>query len=167
MKALSFITIFFILILASCCKEKECNPSCGPFQICNDGICSCQSDEFLLGNSCIKRCTECFEGSFTCGCTDKYVFDLSPFNLNPKQVTIHYKINGTIAIANLMTDVKELSSTEFRFSIPRLCDISGNKSTHIEFTLDTSDSPNIKVDARYLILPTNETLTTCSTTFTK
>lgn len=167
MKLILAFICFLILVSTGCRKDKECNPTCGPLQQCDDGVCSCPNGKYLLGNSCIDKCTYCFEGSFSCGCTDKYVFDISKFDDNRRQISLHYVIPGTISISNGMTDVTKLGENVYRFNIPRRCDVNGNKSTNIEFTVDKSDSSKLKVQARYHVLPSNETLGTCETVFTK
>ncbi len=146
------------------CK-KECNPSCGPLQFCDDGVCSCKADQFLIGNSCLSRCENCFEGSFDCGCTDKYIFNTSAFD--DSSVLLNFVITGTIGISNANTTVTKLSPTRYRFLIPRSCDVGDRKSTHIEFFVDRADLTQLNVDARYHILPSNETLATCSAIFTR
>lgn len=153
------------MFLSSCEKEKPCNPACGTLQSCNDGVCSCRSDQFLLGNSCVSRCDDCYEGAFDCGCTDKYVIDQTKFESN--DVTINFNIPGTIAKSNGHTYVTKLSETKFRFLIPRSCDLGDRRSTHIEFVVDKSDPASVIVEARHHILPSNETLATCSTVFRK
>lgn len=167
MKSILLFFGFVFFVNLGCRKDKECNPSCGPLQQCDDGVCLCPNGQFLLGNSCKEKCPDCFEGSFTCGCTDKYIFDISKFDDNTRQISLHYVIPGTTSISNGMTDVTKLGENVFKFNIPRRCDEGGKKSTNIEFTVDKSDSARLKVQARYHILPSNETLGTCETVFTK
>jgi len=165
MRTYNLIIFSFFLFSLGCEKEKPCSPSCGPLQSCNDGVCSCRSDQFLLGNTCVRKCDECYEGAFDCGCTDKYIIDITKFVSN--DVSIKYTITGTIAIANGNTDITKLSETKFRFLIPRSCDVGNRQSTHIEFVVDKSDPSSVNVEARHHILPSNETLATCSTIFKK
>ena len=165
MRTYNLIIFSFFLFSLGCEKEKPCSPSCGPLQSCNDGVCSCRSDQFLLGNNCISKCENCYEGAFDCGCTDKYIIDITKFVSN--DVSIKYTITGTIAIANGNTDITKLSETKFRFLIPRSCDVGNRQSTHIEFVVDKSDPSSVIVEARHHILPSNETLATCSTIFKK
>lgn len=165
MRTYNLIIFSFFLFSLGCEKEKSCSPSCGPLQSCNDGVCSCRSDQFLLGNSCVSKCENCYEGAFDCGCTDKYVMDQTKFESN--DVTINFNIPGTIANSNGHTYVTKLSETKFRFLIPRSCDVGNRKSTHIEFVVDKSDPSSVIVEARHHILPSNETLATCSTIFKK
>lgn len=165
MRTYNLIIFSFFLFSLGCEKEKPCSPSCGPLQSCNDGVCSCRSDQFLLGNTCVRKCDECYEGAFDCGCTDKYIIDITKFVSN--DVSIKYTITGTIAIANGNTDITKLSETKFRFLIPRSCDVGNRQSTHIEFVVDKSDPSSVIVEARHHILPSNETLATCSTIFKK
>lgn len=165
MRTYNLIIFSFFLFSLGCEKEKPCSPSCGPLQSCNDGVCSCRSDQFLLGNTCVRKCDECYEGAFDCGCTDKYIIDITKFVSN--DVSIKYTITGTIAIANGNTDITKLSETKFRFLIPRSCDVGNRISTHIEFVVDKSDPSSVIVEARHHILPSNETLATCSTIFKK
>lgn len=66
MKSIIIFICCIILVSTGCHKEKECNPTCGPLQQCDDGVCSCPNGKYLLGNSCIDKCINCFEGSFDC-----------------------------------------------------------------------------------------------------
>ena len=165
MRTYNLIIFSFFLFSLGCEKEKPCSPSCGPLQSCNGGVCSCRSDQFLLGNSCVSKCENCYERAFECGCTDKYVMDQTKFESN--DVTINFNIPGTIANSNGHTYVTKLSETKFRFLIPRSCDVGNRQSTHIEFVVDKSDPSSVIVEARHHILPSNETLATCSTIFKK
>lgn len=166
MRILNLILFTVFIMSMSCCdKEKECNPSCGPLQFCNDGVCSCKNDQFLLGNSCISKCENCFEGSFDCGCTDKYLIDATKFENS--SVIIHYNIPNTFTNPNVSTIVTKIGESKYRFLINRSCDVGDRKSTNIEFIVDKSDATQLKVDARYHILPSNETLATCSSVFTR
>lgn len=162
------IFLFFIaLLVTSCCrKEKECNPTCGPLQQCDDGVCSCPNGKYLLGNSCIDKCTNCFEGAFDCGCTDKYIFDISKFDESTSQIIMHYVRSGNSPGIG-SADVIKIGEHNYRFNIPRSCDVGGKKSTNIEFTVDKSEPSKLKVQARYHILLSNETLGTCETVFTQ
>lgn len=158
MKILS-LAVFLLLVLSSCDKEmeKECIQTCGPLQFCENGVCRCSDDQFLLGNTCEDRCADCFEGSFECGCDHKYIFDVSQFNW------FQYKIANSGSGSSGTTKISE---TMFKTLIVRSCDIGDKKSTHIEFIIDTSDSTKLDVNARYYVLP-NETFATCSSVFTK
>jgi hypothetical protein len=166
MKALfvNFIILAFLLLASCCKKEKECNPACGPLQTCDDGVCKCKTDQFILGNSCVSRCKDCYEGAFSCGCTDKYVIDASKFELG--EVVLNYVQSGSSPGIG-STDVRNVGQSTYKFSIPRSCTIGDKKSTDIEFTVDKSDSLQLKVEARYHILPSNETLEICSAVFTR
>ncbi|MBP9197582.1 MAG: hypothetical protein KBF35_07930 [Saprospiraceae bacterium] len=166
MRTYNLIIFSFFLFSLGCEKEKPCSPSCGPLQSCNDGVCSCRSDQFLLGNSCVSKCENCYEGAFECGCTDKYVMDFS-FKGGGNLITLNYVIPGTSGFTNGYPDVTKLSETKFRFLIPRSCDVGNRISTHIEFVVDKSDPSSVIVEARHHILPSNETLATCSTIFKK
>ena len=159
--------LLIVLTSLGCNKEKECNPACGPLQQCADGVCTCGDDQFLLGNTCIEKCPDCFEGAFDCGCTDKYIIDTFEFNSNNAQVTLRYNIPGTITTRRSMTEISKIEENTYRFNIPRSCDIGDKKSTHIEFTVDKSDSSKLDITARYYIFQTNETLGTCSSLFKK
>jgi hypothetical protein len=160
----NFIILAF-LFLASCTKkEKECNPACGPLQICDDGMCKCKTGQFLIGNSCVSKCIDCYEGAFSCGCTDKYVFDCTKYNAG--EAILRYVRTG-LSPGIESTDVSRIGQSTYKFSIPRSCTIGNKKSTDIEFFVDKSDSLQLKVEARYHILPSNETLETCSAVFTR
>jgi hypothetical protein len=167
MKSITVLVFCLIFLSTGCQKDKECDPSCGPLQLCSDGICTCPNDNYVLGNSCVDNCEDCFEGLFDCGCIEKYIFDISKFDDSASQVVLHYVIPGTISITNASSDVTKLSEHTYRFDIPRSCDIGDKKSTNIEFTVDKSEPSKLKVQARYHILPSNETLGTCETVFTK
>ena len=82
-------------------------------------------------------------------------------------ITLNYVIPGTSGFTNGYPDVTKLSETKFRFLIPRSCDVGNRQSTHIEFVVDKSDPSSVNVEARHHILPSNETLATCSTIFKK
>ncbi|HMT71984.1 MAG TPA: hypothetical protein PKD16_17575 [Saprospiraceae bacterium] len=166
MKSISVFIFCIILVSTGCHKDKECNPTCGPLQQCNDGVCSCPNGKYLLGNSCIDKCTNCFEGSFDCGCTDQYIFDISKFDESTRQIIMHYVRSGNSPGIG-SGDVIKIGENVYRFNIPRSCDLSGKKSTNIEFTVDKSEAFKLKVQARYHILPSNETLGTCETVFTQ
>lgn len=166
MKSLILFFGIFTFVSIGCKKDKECNPTCGLLQRCDDGVCSCPNGKYLLGNSCIDKCADCFEGAFDCGCTDKYIFDISKFDDNARQIIMHYVRTGS-SPGTGSTDVTKIGEYLYKFNIPRSCDIGGNKSTNIEFTVDKSEPSKLKVQARYHILPSNETLGTCETVFTQ
>ena len=162
-KSILFFMVF-TLAFVGCDKEKECNPNCGPDQQCVDGVCSCGNTGFILGNACIEKCADCFEGSFDCGCTDKYIFNISKFEANTSEVILHYTRSG-LSPGIGATTVTKIGEDLYRFNIPRSCDAGGRRSTNIEFVVDTKDPAKLSVTARYHILPSNETLETCSATF--
>jgi len=162
-----FLSFIMLITTFGCHSEKECNPNCGPLQRCDDGVCACNENQFIMGNSCITRCADCFEGSFDCGCTDTYVFDITQFDSATRQVTLYYVTPGTIGMNRGSTDVTKLSSNMYKFNIPRRCDVGSRRSTNKEFTVDTADPTKLAITARYHILMSNETLATCSTVFTK
>jgi hypothetical protein len=166
MKKIILVFYLGLFVIYGCEREKECNPNCGPFQKCDNGVCGCRDDQFLLGNSCIEKCTDCYEGVFDCGCTDKYIFNISQFDAIVGQITLHYVRTG-VSPGIGYTDVTKLGEHIYRFTIPRYCDAGGKQSTNIEFTVNTKDSTKLEVTARYYILPSNETLETCSAIFLK
>jgi hypothetical protein len=166
MRILNLILFTVFTMSMSCCdKEKECNPLCGPLQSCNDGVCSCKTDQFLLGTDCVTKCFDCFEGSFDCGCTDKFIIDATKFESS--SVTVNYVTPGILGYHNASTSVTKLGESKYRFLINRSCDVGDRKSTNIEFIVDKSDATQLTVDARFHILPSNETLATCSSVFTR
>lgn len=165
MKSITLFFCFVTFMSLGCKKDKECNPTCGPLQQCDDGVCSCPNGQYLLGNSCIDKCSDCFEGSFDCGCTDKYVINISEKSGN--LITLNYVIPGTIGIVNNYPNITYINSTKFKFLVERICNFGDRTSTNIEFTVDKSEPSKLKVQARYHILPSNETLGTCETVFTQ
>ena len=114
MRTYNLIIFSFFLFSLGCEKEKPCSPSCGPLQSCNDGVCSCRSDQFLLGNSCVSKCENCYEGAFDCGCTDKYVMNFS-LPGGGSLITLNYVTPGTLSINNGYPDITNSMCVDFLF----------------------------------------------------
>lgn len=167
MKTINYL-IFAItlLILGGCCDpEKECDPTCGAKQHCEDGTCVCPDNQYLLGNSCVDKCEDCYIGSLDCGCFNQFIFDISKFDTPHPQVTLHYLDQGNYP-SKAGTNVRRLNGT-YTFFVPRYCDIDGKRATDIEFITRKIDGDRLEVTARYLKLPSNDALATCTAVFTK
>jgi hypothetical protein len=159
--------IFLTVLLLSACgkKEKECGPRCQVDQFCDDGVCKCRDDQFALGYYCIDRCSYCFEGTIPCGCNDRYI--IMTDQLKQGSAGLISPGPGPNAIGNGSTSVRLMSENKYKFLIPKYCTIDGKKCTHLEVIMDNSDSTQLKLVARYLKLPDNDTLAVCNAVFTR
>lgn len=165
------ILILSVLMVSLSCKKHDCTigckTECGSQQHCEDGECLCDSMYVALGKSCVYQCGECYIGSFNCGCTDKYMINIYEFDSQSPQVTINYQLSPESSdYNNILTNVTKISKTEYKFLIPRYCDIGPKTSTHMEFIVDKSTPNELLVKARYVILPSFEELATCYAIFT-